>query len=174
MMDRQLSSSTASWDAESGMSSRCSGVDCVFLSCFEHNALFLASMLGQAGIRLHRAQTAEMADFMLLATRGTVLVLDTTFLDGSWEDALAMIGQVHPLVATLICADLVDRKFIAGARERGALDVLWRPIELDRLRSSIWTAHEVTLERRLWLAEREYECLSNRHSVSGFRLETVK
>jgi DNA-binding NtrC family response regulator len=131
-------------------------------------------MLGQAGIRLHRAQTAEMADFMLLATRGTVLVLDTTFLDGSWEDALAMIGQVHPLVATLICADLVDRKFIAGARERGALDVLWRPIELDRLRSSIWTAHEVTLERRLWLAEREYECLSNRHSVSGFRLETVK
>jgi DNA-binding NtrC family response regulator len=174
MMDRQLSSSMASWDAESGMASRCSGVDCVFLSCFDHNALFLASMLGQGGIRLHRAHTAEMADFMLLATRGTVLVLDTTFLDGSWEDALAMIGQVHPLVATLICADLVDRKFIAGARERGALDVLWRPIELDRLQSSIWTAHEVTLERRLWLAEREYECLLNRHSVSGFRLETVK
>jgi DNA-binding NtrC family response regulator len=102
------------------------------------------------------------------------LVLDTTFLDGSWEDALAMIGQVHPLVATLICADLVDREFIAGAQERGAFDVLWRPIELDRLRSSIGTAHEVTVERRLWLAEREHECRSNRHSVSGFRLETVK
>src|ERR1035441_3850884 len=109
MMDRQLSSSMASWDAESGMASRCSGVDCFFLSCFDHNALFLASMLGQGGIRLHRAHTAEMADFMLLATRGTVLVLDTTFLDGSWEDALAMIGQVHPLVATLICADQIGR-----------------------------------------------------------------
>ena len=174
MMDRQLSSSMASWEAESGMASRCGGVDCVFLSCFDHNALFLASMLGQGGIRLHRAHTAEMADFLLLATRGTVLVLDTTFLDGSWEDALAMIGQVHPLVATLISADLVDREFIAGARELGVLDVLWTPIELDRLRSSIRTAHEASIERRLWLAEREHECRSNRHSVSGFRLETVK
>jgi hypothetical protein len=43
-----------------------------------------------------------MADFLLLATHGTVLVTDTTFLDGSWEDALAMTAQVHPLVATLI------------------------------------------------------------------------
>jgi DNA-binding NtrC family response regulator len=172
-MDSQLSSSMAA-EAESGISSRCGGVDCVFLSCFDHNALFLASMLGQGGIRLHRAHTIEMADFLLLATRGTVLVLDTTFLDGSWEDALAMTAQVHPLVATLISADLVDREYIANAQERGAFDVLWRPIELERLRSSIWTAHEVTVERRLWLAERQQECRSNQHSVSGFRLETVK
>ena len=172
-MDRQLSRSMASAEADNAMALRSNGVDCVFLSCFDHNALFLASMLGQGGIRLHRAHTTEIADFLLLATRGTVLVLDTTFLDGSWEDALVMTAQVHPLVATLICADLVDREFIAGARERGALDVLWRPIELDRLRSSIWTAHEVTVERRLWLAEREHECRSNQHSVSGFHLETV-
>jgi DNA-binding NtrC family response regulator len=115
-----------------------------------------------------------MADFLLLATHGTVLVTDTTFLDGSWEDALAMTAQVHPLVATLICADLVDREFMASAQERGAFDVLWRPIELERLRPSIWTAHEVTVERRLWLAEREHQCRSDQHSVSGFRLETVK
>jgi hypothetical protein len=74
MMDRQLSRSMASWEAESGMATRCSGVDCVFLSCFDHNALFLASMLGQGGIRLHRAHTLEMADFLLLATRGTALL----------------------------------------------------------------------------------------------------
>src|SRR5450759_5965458 len=104
MMDRQLSSSMASAEAESVIASRCGGVDCVYLSCFDHNALFLASMLGQGGIRLHRADTVEMADFLLLATRGTVLVLDTTFLDGSWEDALAMIAPVHPLVGPLICA----------------------------------------------------------------------
>jgi DNA-binding NtrC family response regulator len=121
-----------------------------------------------------RLHTLEMADFLLLATRGTALVKDTTFLDGSWEDALAMVGQVHPLVATLICADLVDREFIASARERGAFDVLWRPIELDRLQTSIRTAHEVTVERRLWLAEREHERRSNQHSGSGLRLETVK
>ena len=173
-MDSQLSSSTAQWSADSGVASRWSGVDCIFLSCFDYNALFLASMLGQGGIRLHRAHTSEMADFLLLATQGTVLVLDPTFLDGSWEDALAMTAQVHPLVATLICADLVDREFIASARERGALDVLWRPIELDRLRSSIWTAHEVTVERRLWLAELEHEFRSSQHSVSGFHMETVK
>jgi DNA-binding NtrC family response regulator len=160
MTDTRLSGSVAPWEAESRVASRCSGVDCVFLSCFDYNALFLASMLGQGGIRLHRAHTAEMADFLLLATQATVLVLDTTFLDGSWEDALGMTAQVHPLVATLICADLVDREFIASAQERGAFDVLWRPIELDRLRSSIWTAHEVTVERRLWLAEREHACRS--------------
>ena len=173
-MDSQLSSSMASAETESGISSRCGGVDCVFLSCFDQNVLFYAAMLGQGGIRLHRAHTVEMADFLLLATHGTVLVTDTTFLGGSWEDALAMTAQVHPLVATLICADLVDREFIVSAQERGAFDVLWRPIELERLRPSIWTAHEVTVERRLWLAEREHECRSNRHSVSGFSLETVK
>jgi DNA-binding NtrC family response regulator len=115
-------------------------------------------MLGQAGIRLHRADTLEIADFLFLVTQGTVLVVDTTFLDGSWADALAFAGKVHPLVATLICADHVDRGFVAGAVERGAFDVLWRPIELERLRSSIWIAHEVTVERRLWWAAREHKC----------------
>jgi DNA-binding NtrC family response regulator len=163
----------ASREAESGKVSICGGVDCVFLSCFDYDALFLASMLGQAGIRVHRAYTAEMADFLLVATGGTVLVLDTTFLDGSWKEALLMTAQVHPLVATLICADLVDREFIASAQERGAFDVLWKPVELDRLRAGIWTAHEVTVERRLWLAEQEHAC-SNQQSFPGFRLETVK
>ena len=172
-MDRQLSRSMAA-AADDAMAQRSNGVDCVFLSCFDHNALFLASMLGQGGIRLHRAHTLEMADFLLLATRGTVLVLDTTFLDGSWEDALALTAQVHPLVTTLICADLVDRGFVASARERGAFDVLWRPIELERLRPRIWTAHEATVERCLWLAEREYERRFTQHSVTGFCLETIK
>ena len=82
-MDSQLSSSMAPAETESGIASSCGGVDCVFLSCFDHNVLFLASMRGQGGIRLHRAHTLEMADFLLLATHGTVLVTDTTFLDGS-------------------------------------------------------------------------------------------
>ena len=164
----------ASSEAETSMASISSGVECVFLSCFDHNALFLASILGRGGIRLHRASTLETADFLLLVTGGTVLVMDTTFLDGSWADALAMIGQAHPLVTKLISADTLDREFITGAQERGAFDVLWRPIELDRMRSSIWNAHEATIERRLWLAEREREGRCNQHSVSGFRLETVR
>ena len=48
-------------------------------------------MLGQARIRVHHASTLEMADFLLLATHGTVLVLDPTFLDGSWRDGLVIL-----------------------------------------------------------------------------------
>jgi DNA-binding NtrC family response regulator len=131
-------------------------------------------MLGQAGIRVHRACTVERADFLLIATQATVLVLDTTFLDGSWVEALAMTAHVHPLVAPLICADRIDREFVANARERGAFDILWRPIELERLRSSIWTAHEVTLERRLWLAERELHRKVNLCPDAALHLATVR
>jgi DNA-binding NtrC family response regulator len=149
-------------------------VDCVLLTCFEHSALFFASMLGQGGIRLHRACTVEMADFLLLATSGTVLVLDTTFLDGSWEDALAMTSRLHPLVGALICADPVDGEFVAGAEEHGAFGVIWLPLELERLRSSIWTAHTAALERRLWLAERESENRAGACTGSGFCLDAAK
>jgi len=172
-MARQLSGIPPS-TAKGAMASNSSGVDCVFLSCFAHKVLFFASVLGQGSIRVHHADTVEMADLLLLATGGTVLLADTTFLDGSWEDALAMAGSVHPLVSTLICADPVDREFIASAQERGAFDVLWRPIELDRLRASIWTAHEATVERSLWVAEREHERRSNQHTAPGLCLETVK
>ena len=172
-LERQVSDIMESGKAAGTMASS-SGVDCVFLSCFDHDVMFFASMLCRGGIRLHRADTLEVADLLLLATRGTVLLLDTTFLDGSWADALAMIGNEYPLVATLVCAYPVDREFIASAQARGAFDVLWRPIELWRLRSSIWTAHEVTVERRLWLAEQEHECRFNRHSAPGIYLETAK
>jgi hypothetical protein len=129
-------------------------VDCVVLSCFDHETQFFASMLGPAGIRLHRACTLEMADFLLIATHGTVLISDTVFLDGSWRDALSMTAAFHPTLAALICSDPGDRETIAGAEELGALDVLWRPVGIDRLRASIWMAHEVTLERSGWIEER--------------------
>ncbi len=124
------------------------GVDCVVLSCFEHEFLFFASMLVPARIRLHRAETIEMADFLLLATGGTVLLTDTTFLDGSWKDAAEMVESVHPLVAVLLHADRADYAFLSDAREEGALDVLWRPLDLSKLRSASRRAHEIALERR--------------------------
>lgn len=173
-MDAQPKGTTAVREAEDVVDSRSREVNGVFLSCFDQDVRFFTSMLCIEGIRLHCACTVEMADFLLLATRGTVFVSDTTFLDGSWQDALAMIRTVHPLVATLICADLADRQFVAGAHERGAIDVLWRPLELDRLRSSIRAAHELTSERSLWAAEREHERRSHQNSVSGFCLEALK
>jgi DNA-binding NtrC family response regulator len=130
------------------------GVDCVVLSCFEHEGEFFASLLGQARIHLHRASTLEMADFLLMATQATVLISDPAFLDGSWRDVLAMTARFHPSVATLICADPVDRERIAAAGDAGVLDVLWRPVEIDTLRASIWKAHEVALERSGWIADK--------------------
>lgn len=127
-------------------------IDCVFLSCFDHDVSFYAGLLAYSGVRIHRADTVEMADFLLVATSATVLLLDAVFLDGSWEEALAMMRGTHPLVASVLCADPVDRPFVAGATERGAVDLYWRPFELDRLRASILGAHEITRERRLWAA----------------------
>lgn len=127
-------------------------VNCVFLTCFDHDALFFKSILGQGGICLFHADNLSMADLILLATCGTVLMVDTNFLDGSWEDALAMTAAFHPLVATLICADYIDRPFLDGVHERGAFEVLWRPLDVLGLSSSIRRAHEATVERRLWRA----------------------
>jgi len=141
------------WALMSTRLSEGGGIDCVFLSCFDHDVRFFASMLGHARIRVHHASTLDMADFLLLATRGTVLVLDPTFLDGCWHDALAMIRQFHPHVVTLICADHKDREFVASARDAGTLDVLWRPVGVEQLRSSIWTAYEISLEREGWREE---------------------
>jgi DNA-binding NtrC family response regulator len=137
--------------------SRCCGVDCVFLSCFDHDVLFFAGLLGCGGIRLHRADTLEVADFLLLTTSATVFFVDTVFLDGSWEEALAMVHERHALVATIICADSLDREFVRTSADHGASNVLWKPLGLDTLRSSIWTAHEITLERRLWFATRKLQ-----------------
>ena len=122
-------------------------MDCVFLSCFDHDVRCFASILGPSRIRVHGARTLEMADFLLLATSGTVLVTDTRFADGDWRDALAMTRRVHPPVAPIICADTEDRGLLDRATDRGALEVLWRPIEIEQLRAGIRAAHEVALER---------------------------
>ncbi len=156
-MDSQPTDAMAPLGAGEAIASRSRGVGCVFLSCFDQSVRFFASMLSLEDIQIYSASTVEMADFLLLATGGTVLVSDTTFLDGSWEDALAMIQTHHSGVATLICADPIDRQFVASATERGAFEVLWRPIELPRLRSSILAAHERAVERCMWLAERRPE-----------------
>ena len=156
-MDKERSTATATQSPKGDITSGAYGVDCVVLSCFEHDVLFFRSMLGQAGIRLHRAETVEQADFLLLANAATVLLSDTAFLDGSWESSLAMARDAHPLVAVLVCAAAVDRDFVALAPNCGALGIYWKPLELARLREAILGAHEVSLERMLWRAEKEYE-----------------
>jgi len=65
-----------------------------------------------------------------------------------------MLTQFHPLVAFVVIADEVDRKFVAEAPNRGACGVLWKPLELGLVRRSIRTAHEATEERTIWQHQR--------------------
>jgi hypothetical protein len=80
-----------------------------------------------------------------------------------------MTRRLHPLVASLICVDPIDGELIASAQELGGFGALWMPIELERLRSTIWNAHTVTIERRLWLSEREHEYRSSPRTLDSVR-----
>jgi DNA-binding NtrC family response regulator len=126
------------------------GIDCVFLTCFESEFAFLANVLPGSQIRMHRAETLEQADFLLMATGGTVLLTDVSFLDGFWDEAADMLARFHPLVAFLVIADEVDREFVSEAPHRGACGILWKPLEWGEVRRFIRAAHEATGERAIW------------------------
>jgi DNA-binding NtrC family response regulator len=131
-----------------------SGIDCVFLTCFDWDFCFLASVLPASEIRMHRAETIEQADFLLTVTGGTVLLTDISFLDGFWDEAVDMLAQFHPLVAFVVVADEVDRQFVSEAPHRGACGVLWKPLEVSQVCRFIRRAHEATGERTIWQHQR--------------------
>ena len=47
-MDKERSTATATQSPKGDITSGAYGVDCVVLSCFEHDVLFFRSMLGRA------------------------------------------------------------------------------------------------------------------------------
>jgi len=128
--------------------SDCPSIQCVFLTCFDNDYRVVHTLLGYAGIRTHRAETLDQADFILTVTSATVVLMDSLFLDGTWKDALAMCTQVHPTVSSLVVADPSDRDFVEEATDRGALGIFWRPLPLVRLRKLIESAHEAATRRR--------------------------
>ena len=113
-----------------------------------------ANVLLGSEIRMHRAETLEQADFLLTVTGGTVLLTDASFLDGFWDDAIDMLAHFHPLVASLVVADQVDRDFVSEAPNRGACGVLCKPLEWSQVCRFIRAAHEATGERMIWQHER--------------------
>lgn len=129
------------------------GIRCVFITCFNHDFEFYVTMLRYSDIRLHRAETIDQADFLLTATGGTVLLSDIMFLDGSWEDAFDMLTHVHPLVASIVIANEVDRRFVSEVPNRGACGILWKPFEISQLSRMIRAADEAARVRgtRQWL-----------------------
>jgi DNA-binding NtrC family response regulator len=128
-------------------------VECVYLTCFRREFSSLATILQYSGLRLERAESVDEADFLLTVTGATVLISDVTFPDGTWRDALHMAAGTHPLVAPAIAADPVDWPFLADAYDRGACDVLWKPIHFLQAIQTIESLDEAARERSLWAAE---------------------
>jgi DNA-binding NtrC family response regulator len=121
--------------------------DYVFLTCFSTEFGFLSDLLHYSGMRLHRADTLEQADFLLTVTGATVLLCDAVFLDGSWRDCMEMLARCHPRVSMLIVADEVDVSFVRDAVNRGACAVSVRPLRVYELRSLILTARNASADR---------------------------
>jgi DNA-binding NtrC family response regulator len=122
-------------------------IDCVFLTCFDSRFHFFAELLRQGGIRMHRAETLDQADFFLTVTDATVVLSDVVFLDGSWRDAIKILSYLHPLVVTAVIADEEDRQYLSEAADSGAFAVLWRPFEFAQLRRLIRIAGEAAQQR---------------------------
>lgn len=132
------------------LESRTTGIDCIFLTCLDDDFDLFKGLLRVSGIRMHRANTVEEADFLLTVTEATVLITDTLFLDGTWNIAAGMISSFHPSVSLLITAEECDRDSVAG-RPAGAIhDLVARPMRLTQLRQAIQSAHRATEGRRLF------------------------
>ena len=123
--------------------------DCVFLTCFESEFAFLATLLRHAGVRLHLAGTLEQADFLLTVTGATVLLCDTVFLDGTWIGCLEMLAHFHRQVSLLVVAEKVDEAFLAGALDHGVHAIVWKPLGYCELRRFIRAARNTSVNRIL-------------------------
>jgi DNA-binding NtrC family response regulator len=124
-------------------------IHCVLLTSIPADFTFLRNVMGVAGIRMHQAESLEEADFLLTVTGSTVLVTDLIFPDGTWRDALAVLGARHPLVPMLVTADREDRPMLADVFDRGACGVIWKPFEFEASRRLIRAVHEAYEERRI-------------------------
>jgi DNA-binding NtrC family response regulator len=133
------------------------GIDCVLLTCFASEFSFLSIILQYSHIRLHRAETVEQADFLLLVTDATAFLTDVTYLDGTWREALRMCSENHRRVPSVIVADPADQPFLGDAYVRGACGVLWKPVEVLAAIDMIRTVHQAARDRKALLAElRQY------------------
>jgi DNA-binding NtrC family response regulator len=124
------------------------GIDCVFLTCFNAEFSFLALVLHYSGIRMHRADTLDAADFLLLVTSATAFLTDVAFLDGSWEDALRMATGTHPQTPAFVVADAADATCLKESYERGACGVLWKPLDIPDVIEAVRTAHQAAQDRK--------------------------
>lgn len=133
--------------AERGQTGR---IECVYLTCFRDEFAFTPSILRYSGIRMHRAESIEEADFLLTVTGGTVFLCDAAFPEGTWREALETIAAVHPMAAALVVADPVERPYLADAEACGLVWKPWRFVETIEL---IQAADQAAHDRAAWAVE---------------------
>lgn len=129
-------------------------IEAVFLTCFDTQAFYLASVLNCFGIRLHRADTLEKLDFLLTVTGSTVVLTDPLVVDGDWRDALRFLARVHPAVGCIVTADPLDYPYISDLYERGACGVLWKPLDCVKASRLVRVVDQAACDRMLLSEER--------------------
>src|SRR5579872_6285939 len=128
-------------------------VECVYLTCFRSTFSTLSTVLHYSGVRMHRAESLEEADFLLTVTDATAFLSDVTFPDGTWRDALGMSAELHPLTPLVVIADPIDHPFLSDTYARGACGILWKPIDFADATRAIRTIDQAAHDRVRWLAE---------------------
>lgn len=116
-------------------------IDCVFLTRSAREVDEASRLLARTSIHVHHAVTLEQARGTLIATGARVLMAEVAFLDGSWEDAEAMLVHFHPPVVLVVVATQVDERFWILVLERGAFDLIQRPFDAEELRRILENAH---------------------------------
>jgi len=124
------------------------GDDCVFLTCFAFEFEFVATLLRYSGVKLHRAETLDDADFLLTVTGARVLVCDVAFLDGYWADCVEMLRHVHTGVSLILVAAEVDRPLLDIAPLTRARSVFWKPLRVRELRELIGEVRRAATEAK--------------------------
>ena len=114
---------------------------CVFLTCSEVESRAVSRLLMPAGIRILPAAMLEQADLLLATTDSAVLLADSAFLDGTWEDALDMVAKSHPRVELVLAAGQADERFWIDVLERGAYDLVLKPFDAGELRRILENAN---------------------------------
>jgi DNA-binding NtrC family response regulator len=122
-----------------------SGIDCIFLTCFNSEFQVFAILLGHSGVRMHCADTLEQADFLLAVTGAKVLLSDAVFLDGTWYEAAEMLAYFHSSVTLVVVLDEVEKTFWADALNQGGYDLAPKPLRLSKLHQAIRNAHDTAM-----------------------------
>jgi len=111
----------------------------VFLTPFSPDAETVSRELACTSMRVHHATSLAQAENLLELTQAHVLVAETIFAGGNWEDAVELLSERHPNVALVVTAAHADERLWAEAINRGAYDLIPKPFygpELCRILES--------------------------------------